>query len=102
MARWLSWEALGILHDTRNFRAKDKILNEVMAELALFIAPMGQELRTVHLWTQRNSTCDILSRLSEGHQIPVELSNAMKMERKHMEFQLLGVQTESHAKLSGQ
>ena len=101
MARCLSWEALGILHDARNFRAKDKILNEVMAELALFRAPMGQELRTVHCGPKGSPSATSFT-LSEGHQIPVELSNAMKMERKPMKFQLLGVQTESHAKLSGQ
>ena len=64
-------DALGVLHDARRFRAKDKVLNLIMAELALIIAPMGQELRTAHLWTQRNSTCDLLSRLAEGKGVPV-------------------------------
>ena len=50
------------LHDARQFKAKDRVLNLIMAELAFKVAPMGQELWTAQLWTQRNTTCDLLSR----------------------------------------
>ena len=83
-------DALGVLHDARRFRAKDKVLNLIMAELALIIAPMGQELRTAHLWTQRNSTCDLLSRLAEGKGVPEKLTTTMRTKRKAMRCQLLG------------
>ena len=38
-------DALGVLVDALNFRAREPILNRVMAELALIIAPFGIELR---------------------------------------------------------
>ena len=82
-------DALGVLHDARRFKAKDKVLN-IMAELAPIIAPMGQELRTAHLWTQRNSTCDLLSRLAEGKGVPDKLTTTMRTKRKAMKYQLLG------------
>ena len=94
-------DALGVLHDARQFKAKDKVLNLIMAELALMVAPMGQELRTAHLWTQRNSTCDLLSRLAEGHAVPANLAATMRTTRKPMKFQLLGVQSEPTEKPLG-
>ena len=59
-------DALGVLHDARRFKAHDKVLNETMAEVALLLAPIGQDIRAVHLWTQRNTTCDLLNRLANG------------------------------------
>ena len=35
-----------------------------MAELACIVPPLGQEIHTLHVWTQRNHTCDVLSRLA--------------------------------------
>ena len=66
-------DALGVLHDATKFRANDPILNSLTAELALILEPMGHDLRAVRLWTQRNSTCDGLSRLSEKKAIPDSL-----------------------------
>ena len=59
-------DALGVLHDARKMRAHDPVLNEIMAELALVVAPLGQDIRTLHVWTQRNQTCDALSWLPSG------------------------------------
>ena len=83
-------DALGVLRDARKFRAKDATLNELMAELALVIAPLGLELQTVHLWTQRNKSCDALSRLSKQHAIPEELRNVQRCSRRNFEFKVLG------------
>ena len=63
-------DALGVLHDARTLKVHARLLNEMIAELALAVAPMGQDIRTVHLWTQRNTTCDALSRLAEGRELP--------------------------------
>ena len=82
-------DALGVLHDARKFRAKDAVLNSIMAELALIIAPMGHDLRAVHLWTQRNETCDALSRLSDGAKIPEVLIMARRMSRPALKYRVL-------------
>ena len=73
----------------RRFRAKDPILNELMAELALVVAPLGVELQAMHLWTQRNRTCDALSRLTKQHTIPKGLAEVQRCKRKPFAFPLL-------------
>ena len=83
-------DALGILHDAQEFRAQDAVLNSIMAELALIIAPMGNDLRAIHLWTQRNGTCDALSRLTDGAAIPEILSTAKQMSRPTLNYKVLG------------
>ena len=42
--------------------ARDPVLNRVMAELALLIAPLGYSLSTIHVWSEYNATCDARSR----------------------------------------
>ena len=82
-------DALGVLHDARKFKAQDKVLNEIMAEIALIIAPMGQDVRAAHHWTQRNTTCDLLSRLGEGMHIPTVLSQTPRSTRQVMRYRIL-------------
>ena len=41
--------ALGILHDLVKFRARDPVLNEVVGEIALLMAPMGLDIRAAHV-----------------------------------------------------
>ena len=84
-------DALGVLHDARKFRAKDPVLNELMAELALLIAPMGQELQAIHIWTQRNETCDALSRLGQKGGIPSCLENVRRCKKPVLKFRVLKV-----------
>ena len=55
-------DALGVLQDARGFRARDPVLNRLMAELALHIAPLGFFLAAIHVWSEQNATCDALSR----------------------------------------
>ena len=59
-------DALGVLHDAVRHRTRDPILNSIMSEIALVIAPSGGDIRAAHLWTERNSVCDELSRLQPG------------------------------------
>ena len=61
-------DALGILYDVVKFRARDTVLNNIAGEIALILAPTGNDLRAAHLWTQRNVVCDGLSRLGRGEQ----------------------------------
>ena len=82
-------DALGVLHDAQKFRAKDSVLNSIMAELALLIAPMGHDLRAIHLWTQRNKTCDALSRLTEGATVPDILSTVKRVRRPSLNYRVL-------------
>ena len=62
-------DALGFLHDAVKLRAEDPVLNAIMGDLALLIAPTGMDIRFAHVWTQRNGTCDALSRL-HNHETP--------------------------------
>ena len=81
-------DALGVLHDACKFRAKDAVCNSIMAELALILAPMGYDLGAVHLWTQRNSTCDDLSRVAEGKAIPPALKDTKRCQKKPLNFRV--------------
>ena len=83
-------DALGVLHDARKFRARDLVLNEIMAELALITAPLGQDIRTLHLWTQRNQTCDALCLLASGKAVPETLKKAVRCQRPSLPFRILG------------
>ena len=52
--------------------------------MALILAPMSLDVRVAHVWTQRNSVCDALSRLEYDDQNrPAILSEATrtKLER---------------------
>ena len=54
-------DALGVLHDAAKLKSKDPVLNAIRGEIALSIAPLGADICTAHIWTQRNATCDALS-----------------------------------------
>ena len=43
-------DALGILHDAAKLKSKDPVLNAIMGEIALLIAPLGADSRTAHSW----------------------------------------------------
>ena len=76
-------DALGILQDALKLRAKEPLLNGIMGELALQLAPLGSDTRAAHIWSERNSTCDALSRLQQGAQVDLPLlSGANRMRRK--------------------
>ena len=61
-----------------------------MVELAVITAPLGQDIRTLHLWTQRNQTCDALSRLASGKAAPEVLKNAVRCPQPSLPFRILG------------
>ena len=51
---------------------------------------MGHDLRAIHLWTPRNDTCDALSRLTDGKEVPSILSTAKQMRRPTLSYKVLG------------
>ena len=83
-------DALGVLHGAQKFKANDAVLNLIMAEAAIILAPMGRDIRAIHLWTQRNVTCDRLSRLQKDRaSIPEELQGAKRSMRRFLECKVL-------------
>ena len=82
-------DALGVVYDALKLRSSDRILNAVMGELALVLAPMGKHLTGAHLWSERNSTCDALSRMSTASQLPPELETVKRTNRGPPQFKVL-------------
>ena len=82
MCRWQTWwsprqrqvtilgDALGIMESASKFRSKDAKDNAIFAELALLVAPAGATLAQIHLWSERNSLADALSRFSWSPVLP--------------------------------
>ena len=83
-------DALGVLHDALEFRAKDAVLNELMGDVALAIAPTGQSLQGAHVWSERNATCDALSRLAAGESPPSCLKGLPRTTRTATKFTIVG------------
>ena len=70
-------DALGVLYDVMRLKARDPVLNAMAADMALLLAPLSLDVRVAHVWTQRNSVCDALSRLeSDDQNRPAILSEA--------------------------
>ena len=59
-------DAMGVLPDALRLKTREPILNGIIGELALQLAPMGADIRAAHIWSERNVTCDALSRLQQG------------------------------------
>ena len=82
-------DALGVLHDALRMRARDPILNMVIGEMALILAPRGLDTRLAHLWSERDKVCDALSRASCAEPCLPELVNARRVQRSANEYTLL-------------
>ena len=83
-------DALGMLHDALKLRAKDPVLNSIMCELALVLAPTGQSIQGAHIWSERNSICDELSRMTEGTLPPRSLASTTRTLRRTMNYEFMG------------
>ena len=83
-------DALGVLHDALKLRAKDATLNALLADTALIMAPLGLQVNGAHLWSQRNATCDALSRLQKNEGVPERLRQATKSTVERPAFKILG------------
>ena len=51
----------------------------------------------VHLWTQRNGTCDALSRLTDGAMIPEVLSKVRRVSRPTLKYRVRKTNIENEA-----
>ena len=71
-------DALGVLCDALKFRARDPVLNRLLGELALRVAPIGLELEALHCWSEWNQLCDELSRSESEPSCDVRLAKAQK------------------------
>ena len=83
-------DALGVLHDAIRLKAKDSVLNSIMCELALVLAPTGQSLQGAHIWSERNSICDDLSRITENGKPPQSLASTRRTRRRSRAYEFLG------------
>ena len=90
-------DALGVLHDVVKFRAREPILNEIIGEAALQLAPLGLDVRAAHVWTQRNKICDVLGRMREKASLPEQLQGATKSERVRVQHRFLGHSMRQHS-----
>ena len=87
MCLWRSWwsprhrqvtvlgDALGIMEGAAKFRSKDAKINAIFAELALLVAPTGTTLSQIHIWSERNSLADALSRFLWSPVLPPVLES---------------------------
>ena len=81
----LRGDAFGVLQSIVARRAKQHSLNMLMAEAQLILGHSGYDLCAAHWWSERNITCDILSRLAEGFLIPSECQpeKRWRAQRRH-------------------
>ena len=82
-------DALGVLMDAMKWRAREPVLNKLMAELALTVAPFGFELSSIHAWSAQNATCDWLSREVDQGSLPVELRKATRSSDRRPNWSVL-------------
>ena len=81
-------DALGILHDVLKLRAREPKLNALAHQMAYILAPIGLDVRLAHVWTERNTICDNLSRCTTAAELEMpQLSKATRMRMRR--FQLL-------------
>ena len=71
-------DALGVLHGARKFVHATKYHGRD----GFVQSSEGARGASRALWTQRNSTGDMLSRFAEGHEVPQELNQSMRTQRK--------------------
>ena len=75
-------DALGVLYNVLRFKSRDPVLNAIAGELAQLVAPLGLDIRAAHLWSERNDTCDKLSRMKDGEACNLpELQQALRVKR---------------------
>ena len=64
----LCWRRYGRAAGRVENASTEPVLNAIIGELALQLAPLGADVRAAHVWSERNKTCDALSRLRHGEQ----------------------------------
>ena len=82
-------DALGVLHDALKLKAKDSVLNAIMCEMALLLAPTGQSMQGAHIWSERNSVCDDLSRVTGNKMLPRSMATTPRTKRRTVQYMYL-------------
>ena len=75
--RTIHGDAQGVLQAVVAQRARNPLLNLIVAEIQVVLGPTANSITAVHLWSEENQTCDALSRLHEGSCVPDELRTAV-------------------------
>ena len=66
-------DALGVLFGTATLASKDTHINRLMMDLALILAPRGQAIEAVHVWSEDNALADALTRMQVDAEPPAQL-----------------------------
>eukprot|EP00973_Karenia_brevis_P001638 222640-Karenia_brevis.AAC.1 len=62
-------DAKGVLQSVIHRRARNPKLNLIVAEIQLVLGPIFLDLVATHFWSEDNSECDMLSRMSEDNAV---------------------------------
>ena len=57
-------DAEGVIYELVQMRAKSSKINSIAKEIAMHLAPLGRELAGIHIWGERNTPADKLSRIA--------------------------------------
>ena len=63
-------DASGVIFDLIAMKAKSDVVNNLLKEAAMHLAPLGLDLFGVHIWAERNTAADQLSRASREGRLP--------------------------------
>ena len=63
-------DAAGVIGNLVSMRSRSPIINDVIKEVALHLAPLGLDLMGLHLWAEQNEQADQLSRLTGQMDVP--------------------------------
>ena len=83
-------DAKGVLQGILAGKARSARINLIIAEISLELAHPDHLLVAEHLWSEKNATCDALSRAGEGAATPEEVKYAIEDEVTRQPFLLLG------------
>ena len=59
-------DAEGVIYDIVQLRGRSPSINMIAQEVALLLAPQGRDLQGLHIWGERNTFADMLSRREDG------------------------------------
>ena len=71
-------DAKGVLQAVVYRRARNPLLNLIVAEIQLELGATTHDLVAAHFWSEDNQSCDALSRLHEGAAFPAVLIGATR------------------------
>ena len=73
-------DALGVLFGSAMLKNKDRIINNIMQDLALVVAPPGQHIDCIHVWSEQNELTDYLSSMTDNSDLPHAVRDAPRTE----------------------